>query len=448
MNKNKNLVDGEVLPTLVKFTIPILLSLLLQIAYGTADLFIVGQFSDVYNVSGVSIGSQLTQVFTAFCVGLSMGTTILIGRNIGAKKNDEAAKVVGVSIFAFVFLAIICSAFILTFASQLTALMQAPAESFNEAKGYLMITGTGAIFIVFYNLLGSIFKGIGDSKTPLVTVSIACITNIVFDLILVGGFNMGANGAAIATVFAQGVSVLLSLVVIRKNGLPFDFELSFIKYDRDYIAQILRLGIPSALQMGLTSCSFMVISAILNSLGVAVSAAVGIVGKITAMILVVPQSFMQSMSSFTAQNYGAGKIERAYKGLKCAILISLCYGIVTGYLSFFHGEIFTNLFNPDADTAVAALSYLKAYSADCVLVVFVFSLAGFFNGCGRTTYVMLQGIMGALLIRVPFSYWFSTFENVTLFQIGLAVPLSTAVQLVVGTMYFMHVKKTIEKNKL
>lgn len=446
MNKKKNLVEGNVLSILVKFTLPILLTMLLQIAYGTADLFIVGQFSDVANVSGVSIGSQLSQIFAAFCMGISMGTTVLIGRFIGAADNKKASKVMGVSIFTFAVLAAICTIIIIGFSNQLVMLMQAPEESFQQARSYLVIAGMGSVFIVFYNLIGSIFRGIGDSKTPLVTVSIACVINIVLDLVFVGIFGMGSSGAATATVIAQGISVLLSIVIIKKNGLPFIFNVKDIGYDNLYLRQIFKIGIPSALQMVLASFSFLVISSILNSLGVAVSAAVGIVGKITGIILIMPQAFGQSLSAFTAQNLGAKKVERADKALFWGITLSVIYGIATGYLSYFHGSMFTNLFNPDAETTVAALSYLKAYSLDCVLVAFAFSFSGYFNGCGKTTFVMLSGIMAAFLVRIPVSYYFSTFDNPSLFLIGLAIPISTVFQIIASVIYFKYSRKDIVGN--
>ncbi|MFI3325611.1 MAG: MATE family efflux transporter [Clostridia bacterium] len=447
MNKNKNLIDGKVLPVLVKFTIPILLTILLQIAYGTADLFIVGQFSDVNNVSGVSIGSQLSQIFTNACVGISMGTTVLIGRYVGSGEKEKASKVVGTSIFTFAILAIVCTTIIVSLANPLITLMQAPAESFEQAKSYLIIAGIGSIFIVAYNLLGSVFRGIGDSKTPLIAVAIACVANILLDLLFVAGLQMGSSGAATATVIAQGISVLLSVIIIKKKGLPFKFKAKDIGYDKEYIKDIFTIGIPAALQMVLASFSFLVISSILNSLGVSASAAVGIVGKITAFILIMPQAFGQALSAFTAQNIGAQKPERASKALKVAILISVVYGFFSAYVSFFHGEIFTHIFNADTETTICALSYMKAYSLDCLLVAFMFNFNGYFNGCGRTKFVMYNSVIASFLVRIPVSYLFSTFANPSLFLIGLAVPISSLFQVIISIFYFRNIKKASLKAK-
>ena len=435
MKTTNNLTEGSILKILISFTIPILLSMLLQTAYGTADLYIVGQFSDISNVSGVSIGSMLSQNVINFCVGLSMGTTVLISRYIGSGEKTKASKVMGVSILGFTVLAIVCTVGITLLSDELVTIMNVKPEAYDAAKSYLFISGLGCIFIVFYNLLGSIFRGIGDSKTPLLTVFVACITNIVLDLILVGYFKMGATGAAIATVVAQAISVLMSLIVIMKRGLPFEFNRSYINFDLSYFLSILKIGIPSALQMLLSGLSFLVLSSLMNEFSMAASAAVGIVGKVTGIILVVPQSFSQSLAPFTAQNMGANKTARANKALLYAIAISMLIGTITGYLSFFHGEIFIRMFTNEPDAIAASLSYLKSYSPDCILVAIMFCLAGYLNGREETTFVMFQSILGSFLIRIPFSYLFSTFENTSLFLIGLAIPISTLIQILVTLVY-------------
>lgn len=444
MNKKKNLVDGPIFSSLIKFTIPILISMLLQTTYGTADLLIVGQFCDTPNVSGVSLASQLTQVVTSFCVGLSMGTTILIGQYIGEKRNNKAADIVGVSVFMFSIIAIFSSLILVLLSSQLCTWMNAPKESFDYAVSYLLISGSGTIFIVMYNLLGSIFRGIGDSKTPLITVSIACVVNILLDLLFVGVFSMGASGAAVATVIAQAISVFLSILVVKKNGLPFEFSKKLIRYDKDYILHILKIGIPAAIQAVLSGFSFLVLTSIMNQMGVYASAAVGIVSKITGIILVVPLAFSQSLSAFTAQNYGAGRMDRAKKGLSYAIIVAISIGAVMTYLSFCHGRMFTILFTHDELTTVASLSYLKSYSVDCMLVAVMFSMNGYFNGCSKTTFVMIQSVAGAFLVRIPLSYWFSTFENTSLFLIGLAIPASTVVQIISSFIYFKKTNHQID----
>lgn len=441
MSKKTNLSQGPVLSSLLKFTIPILISILLQTTYGTADLLIVGQFASVGDVSAVTIGSQLMQAVTAFFIGLSMGTTVLIARNIGSKKPELASRVLGVSIALFTAIAFIATILILLLNQQIITIMQTPLEAIVPTKSYLYYTGAGTIFVVLYNLLGSIFRGIGDSKTPLITVFIACIINIALDLILVAMFNLGATGAAIATIVAQAFSVLLSVIMIKNKELPFVFDKSTVKFDIPYIKNILTIGIPVALQGSLVTVSFLFITSIINELGVVASASVGIVLKITTIIMVVPQSFMQSLSAFVAQNIGANKMERATEGLKHSITLSLIFGFIFAYISAFHGTIFVRIFTQDPDITQSALIFLRSYSIDCIFVAILFSFAGFFNGCGKTTFVMLQAVIGAFLIRVPLAYFFSNLENTTLFIIGLATPTSTFFQIIACILYYFNAKK-------
>ncbi len=441
--KKPNLIQDPVLPSLLKFTYPILLSLLLQVTYGTADLLIVGQFSSVGEISAVTIGSQIMNTITAFCTGLAMGTTILLGMYIGSGKSEKSSKVVGTSICLFTAFAFLLSICIMLFNGIIATMMKTPAESFAQTKSYLFLAGFGTLFIVAYNLLGSIFRGIGDSKTPLIAVAIACIANILLDLVLVAWFQTGATGAAIATVTAQAISVLLSLIIIRKNGLPFALKKSHLRFDMHYMKRIMTLGIPVALQGVLVSISFLFVTSIINTLGIFASAAVGIVEKITGIVMVVPLAFSQSLAAFTAQNFGANKMERARQALTYSIAFSLTFGFITAYLSAFHGTIFTKLFTSDVNITVSALQYLKSYAFDCIFVAIMFSFNGYFNGCGSTTFVMIHSLTGAFLIRIPLAYLFSTFPNTNLFVIGMATPTSTLLQIFLCVGYYYYTKKKL-----
>lgn len=454
-NKTLNLAEGALLPTLLKFMIPILLSLMLQTAYGTIDLFIVGKFSSIADISGVTIGSQLLQTITATCSGLAMGSTILIGKYIGANEKDNAGKSVGTSIYIFTRIAIVLAIIIVLTRDLILNIMQTPIEAFAQASSYLFYCGIGIIFIVCYNLLGSIFRGIGDSKTPLMAVFIAFIVNVILDLVFVAGLKMGASGAALATTFAQASSVLLSLIVINKKNknkeLPFEFNKKYVSFDKYYAGQIVKLGSPVALQVLLVSISFLTITAITNKFGVEQSAAVGIVEKITTMVMLIPSAFMQALSAFVAQNYGAGKLERTTQGLKYSILISFIFGVIMAYFSIFHGTIFTRLFIDDvvnAETTKHALLYLKSYSIDVVLVAFLFSFIGYFNGFGKTTFVMIQAVAGAFLVRIPLAIILSNLENTNLFIIGLATPLSTLLQIIVFVIYYINFQKKLKNENI
>ena len=430
------------------FALPVLLALLLQTAYGAADLLIVGKFggelSDVYQ-SAVATGSQIMQNLTLVITGLSMGVTVFVGEMIGAKTGDKAGRIIGSGIFLFGVLAVILTVVMVIAAPLLANLMKAPAEAYDETVAYLVICSAGTIFITAYNLVGSIFRGIGDSKMPLITVMIACVLNILGDLLLVAVFDMGARGTAFATVFSQSISVVLSLFIIQKRKLPFTFSPKDIRPQKLYIKSILRLGTPVALQDLLANFSFLAILAIINEIGLTESASVGVAEKLCGFIMLVPSAFMQSMSSFVAQNMGAKKPERARKALLCGIMLSLAVGVLMFFFTFFHGELLSGLFAEKPETVAGAAEYLKAYAIDCIFTSFLFCFMGYFNGCGRTTFVMLQGVLCAFGIRIPVSWIMSRQTPVSLFRIGLAIPASTIVQIVICVSFFIITLKREKK---
>lgn len=438
---DRKLIEGALLPSLLKFTVPIIFALFLQIAYGAVDLLIVGQFSDVANVSGVTIGSQLMQCITGVCTGLAMGTTILLGQSIGSGRGEEGGKVMGASIALFAAIAFVLTFVLLLFNSGIIEIMQTPEEAIYQASAYLRICSIGIVFILSYNLLGSIFRGIGDSKTPLIAVGIAFVINIAGDLILVALLNMGAAGAAIATVTAQASSVIISIMIIKKKSLPFVFNKSYIRFYKDKVKHILILGIPIGLQSGLVSISFLVITAIVNEIGVVASAGVGITEKLTGFFLLVPMAFMQSLSAFVAQNYGAGEMKRAKKSMYYGIGISFTIGLVLAYGCWFHGRILTQLFVTDIATVEAATEYLRAYAFDTVFVTIMFCMLGYFNGMGETKFVMIQGMVGSFGVRIPLAYFISQLPNTRLFYVGLATPTSTLVQIVLCVVYYRYINK-------
>jgi len=429
--------QGPILSPLLRFTLPILLALLLQTMYGAVDLMVVGRFGSPADVSAVSTGSQLMQMATSVITGLSMGATVLLGQKLGQKQEEEAGKALGSAVVLFVMIGAVLTAVMLIAAAPMASLLHTPAEAFHQAVFYVRICSGGAVFIVAYNVLGAVFRGIGDSKTPLLTVAIACVVNIAGDLLLVGFFRIGVAGAAIATVAAQAVSVALSLAVTAHRGLPFDFHASYIRFHPRYMRHILRLGTPVALQDALVSLSFLAITSIVNELGVVASAGVGVAERMCGFIMLVPSSFMQSLSAFVAQNVGAGQKARAKRAMCYGMASSLCFGVVLAYLSFFHGDILSGLFARDNEVIAASADYLRAYAIDTLLTSIMFCFAGYFSGCGNTTFVMAQGIAGAFLVRIPVSFAMSRLKPVSLFRVGLATPCSTVVQILLFLCYYI-----------
>ena len=431
MIREQNFSKGPIFGPLVRFALPILFALFLQTMYGAVDMMVVGQFATAADVSAVSTASWLMQLVTALVVGIAVGITVLLGRKLGEGNVEESGKIVGASIALFAILGVALTVIMELLAVPLVRVMQTPPEAVDAAVSYMRICSAGTIFIVAYNVLGSVFRGIGNSRVPLMAVAFACVFNIAGDYLLVGVFNMAASGAAIATVAAQALSVLLSFLIIRKQKLPFSLHKGDIQANPARMFAVLKLGFPIALQDVLVSISFLAITAIVNTLGVVISAGVGVAEKLCGFIMLVPSAFSQAMSAFVAQNMGANEPMRARRGLIYGIAASFVVGIVMAYFTFFHGDLLAGLFvsGKDLEVIAAAAEYLKAYAIDCLFVSFLFCMIGFFNGCGKTTFVMAQGIIGAFCVRVPVSFFMSRLQPVSLFRIGLATPCSSLVQI-------------------
>ncbi len=448
MEKTNNFTEGPIVGPLIRFGLPVLLALLLQNLYGAVDMWVVGNWGTEADVSAVNTGSWLMATITQVIVGLSMGTTILLGQKIGMRKEHELGDVMGTGICLFAIFGLIVTAIVEVFAVQIATIMQSPQEAFVGTVEYLRICGGGLLFIVAYNLIGALFRGLGNSKVPLMTVAFACVFNIVGDLLLVAKFHMGVGGAAIATVVAQALSVVISVFVIKMQGMPFEFGLKNIRINKTHLKSTVTLGLPIAFQDTLISISFLVVTAIVNSLGVTASAGMAVAEKLCGFIMLVPSAFMQSMAAFVSQNIGARQWKRSLKTLRSGLAISVFVGVIMAYITFFHGDALASIFASGKEQVIAnAYAYLKAYAFDTLLVSFMFCFVGFFNGCGKTKFVMVQGIAGAFLVRIPFSYIMSLQTPPSLFWIGMATPASSLLQVILCLIYFVVLYNKMNKDK-
>lgn len=448
MKNTSDLTQGKILGPLMKFTLPIMAALILQTLYGAVDLLVVGQFATPAAVSAVATGSQILYTLTVVITGLSMGVTIIIGQQFGQHKEDEIGNTVGAGICLFAAFSVILTAVMLLAAPLLVRLLQAPPEAYEFTVQYVRVCSGGILFIAAYNTLGSIFRGMGDSRTPLLAVTIACAANIVLDVLFVAVLHMGAAGAAAATVAAQAISVILSLLIIRKRGLIFPFSRKQIRFQKKVILRICKMGAPCALQDLLVSISFLAITAIVNQLGVIASAGVGVAEKLCGFILLVPSSYTQSMSAYVAQNMGAGQPQRAKKGMYYGMLTSFCLGLIMSYFAFFQGDALSRIFAKDNAVILASAEYLKGYAIDTLLVSFLFCFIGYFNGCGCTTFVMIQGLIGAFGVRIPVSWLASRAADVSLFHIALATPCSTVIQIIICFWFYKWGYPRLQKKRM
>lgn len=423
--------QGSIVRKLLKFMIPILGALVLQAMYGAVDLLVVGQFGTNTGISAVSTGSNIINLVTFIITGLTMGVTVLISRYLGEKAENRIGKVIGGAIAFFAVLTVFLMVLLLIFAPMFAVWLNAPQEAYSLTVTYVRICGAGLVFVVAYNVISGIFRGLGNSRLPLIFVSIACVVNVLGDLLFVAVFRMNVAGAALATILAQFVSVIISLVIIRKQPLPFSVTRKDIGFHPE-IKTFLKLGFPIALQDMLVNTSFLILCAIVNGISLEASSGYGIAQKVTAFIMLIPSALMQSMSAFVAQNVGAGKEDRAKKAMIAGMAAGACIGVFIFALSFFRGDVPSALFTSNPEYIAKSAEYLKGFSPEAILTCIVFSYIGYFNGHGRTMPVMIQGISSSFLVRVPLSYLFSIQPGANLVTIGLAVPLTS----IYGILFF------------
>lgn len=443
--ENKNdFTQGRIVSKLLWFMIPILGALILQAMYGAVDILVVGQFGTTAGISGVSTGSSIVNLITFTITGLTMGVTVVMGQYLGQKKTERVGLVVGGAIWLFLILACIIAVAMLVFARPLAVLMQAPAEALDLTVLYVRICGGGIFFIIAYNVISSIFRGIGDSSMPLLFVGIACVVNILGDLLFIAVFKWNVAGAALATVMAQAVSVVLSLLIIRKRKIPFSVKKEYIRFNPE-IKRFIRVGAPIAFQEILTQLSFLALCAFINRLGLDASSGYGVANKIVSFVMLVPGALMQSMASFVAQNVGAGQEKRAKKAMLTGMLVGCSIGVFIAVLSFVRGDLLASIFSNDTAVIARAAEYLKGFAPEAVVTAILFSFIGYYNGHSKTLFVMLQGIAQTFVVRLPMSYIMSIQPNASLTMIGLAAPCATVFGIVINLLYFVKVNREMER---
>ena len=422
---------------------PVLGALMLQAAYGAVDLLVVGRFGSTSGLSGVSTGSQVLNLVTFVVTQTAMGITVLIARYLGEKKPEQIGSVIGGSAIIFTIISVILFIVMVFFARPIAILMQAPAEAVDLTATYVRICGAGIFFIVAYNLLSAIFRGLGDSKSPLLFVLVACIINIFGDLALVAGLHMDAAGAAIATVAAQACSVVFAIVLLIKKQLPFTITRRDFRLNAQ-CQRVLEIGLPLALQEFLTQVSFLALCAFVNRLGLEASSGYGVACKIVNFAMLVPSALMQSMASFVSQNVGAGKLKRAKQTLFTGIGVGLTVGCLVFALVMLKGDVLAGFFTTDAAVIRNGFAYLKGFAPETLVTAVLFSMVGYFNGNNKTVWVMIQGLIQTLLVRLPFAYIMSIQPNASLTKIGLAAPVSTTVGIILNVGFYLYLNRKIK----
>lgn len=433
--KELDLTKGSVPKVLMQFAMPYLLANVLQALYGGADLFVVGRFDDAASVAGVAIGSQVMQTVTGIILGLTAGITVLIGIATGARDEKKAAATIGSAVWLFAIIGAVLTLLMTVWHDTIATAMHTPPEAMTDTRHYLFICSLGIPFIIGYNVVFGIMRGLGDSRSPLYFVALACAINIVLDFVLVGGCHMRAAGAATATIASQGISFAAALCYLHRKGFRFPFTRRDIRLNGILSKRIIKLGTPIALQDALINISFLIITVIVNRMGVTASAALGVVEKLIVFAMLPPVAISSAVAAMTAQNYGAGLTDRMNRCLKSGIGMALVFGTAFCIYSQFLPETLMGIFTNDAPVIELGAEYLHGYSIDCIIVSFVFCINSYFSGQGNSLFPMVHSLIATFLFRIPLSWIFSHIAPTSLFPMGFAPPLATMVSLAICLWY-------------
>ena len=438
----KNLTTGSVLKTIIYFALPYLLSYFLQTLYGMADLYITGQFNGVDSITAVSNGSQVMHMLTVIIVGLAMGTTVIIGKAIGGNKLDNAGRAIGNTITLFMGIAIVMTIVFLIAAKLIVLLIGVPQEAVAGTVRYLIICFIGIPFITAYNIISSIFRGLGGSKSPMYFIGISCVTNITLDYVFIGLCDLGPSGAALGTVLSQTFSVIVAFISIRKRKTGIKLVKEDFIPDRKVLGEILKVGIPVAVQDGCIQVAFIIITVIANHRGLDDAAAVGIVEKMISAIFIIPSSMLATVSALSAQNIGAGKYDRAAKTLKYATMITSVYGVFMAVIMQVLAAPLLALFTKDAAVVFLGTQYMKGYIIDSIFAGVHFCFSGYFAAYGKSYIGFMHNIISITFVRVPGSYLASKLFGDTLFPMGLAAPAGSLLSVIICVCAYIYLKRS------
>ena len=443
MPQEKDLTQGNLVTTLLTFAMPYIAANFMQALYGAADLIIVGKFCDSSVVSAVATGSQLMQTLIFFITGLTVSATVLIGKAFGAKQYENIIKIINTMTICFIVAAMFMSSIIIMFDNWLLNILRTPQEAYGATASYIFVCALGLVFIFGYNAISAVLRGLGNSIAPMYFVAIACFVNIILDLLLVGKYSLGAQGAAIATVCSQIVSVVVGLIYLKKGNFVFTFKFRNINFDLETAKELFKIGLPLSLQDTLIPISFLFLFTIANSMGIAASAAYGSVVRLNAFMMLPAGSFAMALTALSAQSIGARNMKRAIDALKLSILFSFIFGVIFFLWQQLYPKSAIAIFTTEQDVLNAGALYLKSFSYDYLLVPFVFCLNGFFFGCGRTIFAAVNSIFAAFAIRIPVAFILCIIiPSATLYELGISMPAASVISVSTALIYLIYLSKS------
>ncbi len=425
--KENNLTEGNILKTLCLFAIPFLIANVLQSLYGAVDLFVIGRYCSADSVAAVSTGTQVTQIVTSLITGLTLGSTVLIGQYKGSGDIKRVEQTIGTTLTVFAITAVLLSVAMLVFERPLLTVLDTPPEAFERTMTYVAICSLGNLFICGYNAISAILRGYGDSKSPMYFVALSCVTNIVLDFLFVKYFAMDVAGTALATIISQGLSMVVAIIYLKRRDFVFDFKPRSFLPKKEIVKRLAAVGIPISFQELMVRISFLYLMTVMNRCGVAAASVVGISSKYDVFAMLTATSMASALAAITAQNMGAGKLERARKSLWYGLAVAIGVSMVFWIWAQLSPETMIGLFTDDSKVIEAGIPFFKSCSYDYLMVAMVFCLNGYLNGRQKTVWTMISCCFGALVLRIPMVYYFGTYYGDNLGMLGKIAPFVSGI---------------------
>ena len=404
-NYRIDMTNGSLLPKLLKFSFPLMLSSLLQLLFNAADIIVVGKFAGHQALAAVSSTGALVNLIVNLFIGLSVGTNVLVARQIGARENDKIYKTVHTAMALSFIGGVILTVFGVVMAHPLLELMNVPSDVIDLSTLYLQIYFLGITAMLVYNYGAAILRAKGDTKRPLYFLTIAGVINVGLNLILVIFFHMGVAGVGIATTISQVVSAGLVFYCLMNEQENMRLRPKEMKVDIPSLVEIMKIGLPAGIQGSVFSLSNVVIQSTINSFGSAVMAGNGAAGNIEGFVYVGMNAFYQSCLTFTGQNYGAGKIDRVKKTLYCCQFLVIVTGLVLGIGAWFFGEPLLSIYASEADVIQAGMVRLGYVARFYFLCGIMDVMVGSLRGLGYSIFPMIMSLIGACLFRLLWIYF-------------------------------------------
>ena len=436
--EHRDLTEGSVVKNLLLFAVPFLIANILQSLYGAVDLFVVGRYCTAASVAAVSTGTQVTQIVTSLMTGLTLGGTILIGRQMGCRDYEQVKKTIGTTLTVFLAVSLILAALMIGFLRPLLLILKTPEESFEFTMQYVAICALGNPFICGYNAISAILRGYGDSVRPMFFVGIACVLNMILDFVFVRFFVMDVAGTALATVIAQGVSMASAVWYLKRHNFIFDFRLKNFRPDFKIFKNLARVGIPISFQELMVRISFLYLMSVMNRCGVYAASVAGISSKYDVFAMLTATSMASALAAITAQNTGAAKPERARKSLWMGMGFALSVSILFWLWAQLAPDTMLRVFTADEQVIKSGIPFFRSCSYDYVLVTIVFCLNGYLNGRQKTLWTMVSCSAGALLVRIPMVWFFGTHYPENLGMLGKIAPAVSGIMAVYTFIYVIY----------